>query len=139
MMTDMTRSIQTGNDPMTARRVLVLEDDADLCRLFSRALRASGYEVYPATTLDEARALLIQIPMHAFLCDVHVGSECGTDLLREQLDTLRQHGTQVIMVSGEAQYRPFCEEMGVDFYLEKPVAIGALVKLVDRLTGQPRA
>jgi len=81
-----------------------------------------------------ARALLVQIPVDVFLCDVHVGSERGTDLLREQLDTLRQHGTQVIMVSGEAQYRPMCEEMGVDFYMEKPVAIGPLVKLVDRLT-----
>jgi len=119
---------------MTAHSILILEDDADLCRLFSKALRASGYAVYPATTLEEARALLVQIPMDVFLCDIHVGRERGTDLLREQLGTLRQRGTQVIMVSGEAQYRPMCEEMGVDFYIEKPVAIGDLVKLVDRLT-----
>jgi DNA-binding response OmpR family regulator len=138
-MTAITQSFHTGNDTLTARRILILEDDADLCRLFSKALRASGYEVYPATTLEEARALLVQIPVDVFLCDIHVGRERSTDLLREQLDTLRQHGTQVIMVSGEAQYRPMCEEMGVDFYMEKPVAIGPLVKLVDRLTAHPRA
>jgi hypothetical protein len=40
----------------------------------------------------------------------------------------------VIIMSAYPRYRPFCEEMGVDFYLEKPVAISTLLTLVERLT-----
>jgi len=40
----------------------------------------------------------------------------------------------VVIVSGQAQYREMCEEMGIDFFLEKPVSVPALIALVDRLT-----
>jgi len=122
------------NQPAPLRRVLILEDNDDLRRLFARAIRRAGYEAYPAATIEEARCLLGQSRFDIFLCDVHIGHERGTDLLREQITMLRGQGTQIIVVSGEAQYRPFCEEMGVDFYLEKPVAVNELLTLVKRLT-----
>jgi DNA-binding NtrC family response regulator len=125
-----------GDDAARVRRVLVMDDNADLRRLYGKVLGRAGYAVYPATTVEEARTLLGQGRFDVFLCDIHMGNERGTDLLREQIDSLREQGTQVIMVSGEAQYRPLCEEMGVDFYLEKPVALEPLVRLVDRLTAQ---
>ena len=58
----------------------------------------------------------------------------GTDLLSEYAESFAANRTQVVMVSAEAQYRDMCEEMGADFFLEKPVAVGTLVALVDRLT-----
>jgi two-component system OmpR family response regulator len=116
------------------RRILILEDNDDLRRLYSRVLAKSAYKIYPAATLEEARALLSQGHFDVFLCDIHIGQERGTDLLREQLETLVRQGTQVVVVSGEAQYRPFCEEMGVEFYLEKPVAVNELLTLIRRLT-----
>ncbi len=124
------------DDAAVAPRILVMEDNADLRRLYSKVLRKGGYAVYPAATVDEGRTLLGQGRFDVFLCDIHMGNERGTDLLREQIDSLREQGTQVIMVSGEARYRPLCEEMGVDFYMEKPVALEPLVRLVDRLTAQ---
>jgi len=117
-------------------RILIMEDEADLRRLYSKALHNAGYEIYPAATIEEARALLKKHRFHVFLCDIHMGNELGTVLLREQAATLAQNGTLVIMVSGEAQYRPLCEEMGADFYLEKPVSISSLVTLVGRLTAR---
>ena len=119
---------------MTLPRILIMEDSADLRRLYGKAFSKSGYQVYPAATLEEARALLVENHMDVFLCDIHMGNERGTDLLREQAARLSENGTKVIVVSGQAQYRPFCEEMGVDFYMEKPVAIGTLLTLVERLT-----
>jgi CheY-like chemotaxis protein len=122
------------NRPAPPRRVLILEDNDDLRRLYSRVLAKSAYNIYPAATLEEARTLLGQGHFDVFLCDINLGQERSTDLLREQLETLGRQGTQVIVVSGEARYRPFCEEMGVDFYLEKPVAVNELLTLVRRLT-----
>jgi DNA-binding response OmpR family regulator len=134
-MVDTTQSIQEKGSTQGAY-ILVLEDDAHLRRLFSKVLKQAGYEVYPAATTEEAQGLLAQQGFDVFLCDVHVGDDLGTDLLRQHLATLSLHGTQVVVVSGEAQYRPFCEEMGVDFYLEKPVALDTLLTVVKRLTGR---
>jgi CheY-like chemotaxis protein len=117
-----------------SRRVLVMEDERDLRRFYSKALRRAGYDVRAAATVDEARQLLRQYRFDAFLCDIHMGDNRGTDLLREQLDVLRRKGTQVIMVSGQAQYRSLCEEMGTEFFVIKPISVGPLITLVDRLT-----
>lgn len=120
------------------RRVLIMEDDTHLRRLFGKALRTSGYDVHTAATTQEARDILAQVRFDLLLCDIHIGDDRGTDLLHEYAETFATGGTQVVMVSGEVQYRDMCEEMGADFFLEKPVAVGTLVTLVDRLTARHR-
>jgi DNA-binding response OmpR family regulator len=125
-------------DSAPGRRILVMEDDDHLRRLYSKALSKSDYHVYPAATIEEARGLLTSSQFDIFLCDIHMGNGLGTDLLQEQRATLNDNDTQVIMVSGEARYRAICEEMGVDFYLEKPVPVSMLLTLVERLTARRR-
>jgi DNA-binding response OmpR family regulator len=118
------------------RQILIIEDDAQLRRLYSKALRAKGYEVHTAATLQDARNLLNESRYDIMLCDIHMGADRGTDLLSEYSGALMTSGTQVVMVSGQAQYREMCEELGADFFLEKPISIGVLVALVDRLTAR---
>ncbi len=118
------------------RRVLVMEDDAHLRQIYSRALEGSGYAVYPAATLQEARHWLEQVRFDVLLCDIYMGQEHGTDLLQEYAETLTAGGAQTIIISGQARYRDLCEEMGADFFLEKPVTISTLVGLVNRITAQ---
>jgi DNA-binding response OmpR family regulator len=120
----------------TTWRILVMEDEADLRRLYCKALRSAGYEVYPAATIPEARDLLARHRFDAFMCDIHMGEELGTHLLREEAADLTEKGTVIITVSGESQYRAMCEEMGVGLYLEKPININSLVTLVGRLTAR---
>ena len=82
--------------------------------------------------------MLTQARFDLLLCDIHMGKARGTDLLNEYAETLFTSGAQVVMVSGQAQYRDMCEEMGADFFLEKPVAMSTLVALADRLTARHR-
>jgi DNA-binding response OmpR family regulator len=123
-------------NPIDTKRVLVIEDDHDLCRLYSKALRSAGYAVYSAETLEEAHSLLAQIRFDVVLCDIQIGDGTSTDLLDDYATKLATSGAQVIMVSGHAHYRDLCEEMGADFFMEKPVSISTLVELVKRLTAQ---
>lgn len=116
------------------RQILILEDDDHLRRIFSRALRKGDYDVYTAATLEEAKQLLEATRFDVFLCDVHIGQGRGTDLLREQSATLQEKGTQTVMISADARYRSLTEELGVEFYLEKPIDLQPLVILIDRLT-----
>lgn len=122
---------------MKTCRVLIMEDEDDLRHLYSKALTKAGYEVCSAANLQSARNFLGEQQFDAFLCDIRIGkNELGTTLLREKLDTLQENDTRVIVLSCETQYRPLCEEMGVEFFLEKPVAIHAMITLVDRLTAR---
>jgi DNA-binding NarL/FixJ family response regulator len=124
------------DEAITSQPVLLMEDDASQRRLYAKVLRKAGYEVYEAATLQEARDSLAQAHFGVFLCDIHMGQERGTDLLREQGDALRKNGTQIIVVSADSRYRSIAEDMGVEFYLEKPVSIASLVTLMNRLTAQ---
>ncbi|MCP4544780.1 MAG: response regulator [Chloroflexi bacterium] len=131
-----TLSPTVDTNALALQRILVVEDNVHLCRLFGKALNASGYKVHTATTVQEARDLLPQFRFDVLLCDIHMGDDRGTDLLNEYYEKFAVSGTQVVIVSGESQYRGTCEDMGVDFFLEKPVAVGTLVALVDRLTAR---
>ena len=58
---------QAVQEPTLARRILILEDEDDLRRIYSRALRHAGYDVHEATTLQEARDLLAQYAFDVLL------------------------------------------------------------------------
>jgi two-component system response regulator PilR (NtrC family) len=112
-------------------RILVMEDDPNLSELYAEALGLEGYHVDSARTIAQARSLLAANKYRVFLCDMQIGRDRSTDLLREILDTADK--MQVIMLSGLGQYQAEAMAMGVDFFLAKPIEIPDLVALIDRL------
>ena len=117
----------------TPRRILIMEDDIGLRRIYGKALRKSHYQVDEAPTVQVARELLTKNEYEIFICDIHMGRERGTDVLEEFSEKLEQVGTQVVMCSAYHQYRFLTEEMGADFFLEKPISLGSLLTLITRL------
>ncbi len=117
----------------TPRRILIMEDDVGLRRIYGKALRKSHYQVDEAPTVQVARDLLTRNEYEIFICDIHMGRERGTDVLSEFSEKLEQVGTQVVMCSAYHQYRTLTEEMGADFFLEKPISLGSLLTLITRL------
>ncbi len=124
---------EEANGDAKARRILIMEDDIGLRRIYQKALKKTEYELHLAGTVQEARDMLNENEYEIFICDIHMGRERGTDLLTEQGDRLAKIGTQVIMVSAYGQYRTLTEEMGADFFLEKPISLGTLITLISRL------
>lgn len=117
-----------------SKRILIMEDDLGLRRIYGKALKKSYYQVDEAPTIQMARELLSQNEYDIFICDIHMGRERGTDLLSEFGDRLDAANTQVVMCSAYGQYRYMTEEMGADYFLEKPISLGTLLTLVSRLT-----
>lgn len=124
--------------PVVPYRILLMEDNASQRRVYTKVLRNAGYKVFEAATLQEARDLLGKDQFGIFLCDIHMGRERGTDLVREQRMRLDERGTQVVMISADSRYRAICREMGVRAYLQKPVSLTRLVQLLNHLTGRQR-
>ena len=52
------------------RKILIMEDDPGLSRIYSKALKKSGFDVYLASTLEEARQLIERLIFNIFICDI---------------------------------------------------------------------
>jgi DNA-binding NtrC family response regulator len=117
----------------TVRRVLLIEEKEKFRLFYGQALRGAGYLVYEASSLHKARGLLASHWFDIILCSLDLGGKPVMHFLREQTAKLSRIGTNVIAISSQGGYRSICEELGVDIYLETPVAVDPLVTLVDRL------
>jgi DNA-binding NtrC family response regulator len=114
--------------------ILIIEDNQDLCRIYSRALQKIGHRTAVATTLGEARQHLNEDRFDMLVCDMNLGAERGLDLIRQYRHLLLGGDMITIVVSAEEQYRATCEALGVEWFLSKPVSIMALINLVERFT-----
>jgi len=125
------------SDATDAPHVLVIEDNADLRRLYSNALSRAGYRVTETGVLAEAQHLVDENNFAVLLCDIHMGTKKSTDMVREKRAKLTADGTHVLLITGESWYSDIVEEAGADFLLEKPVTLDTLVGLVGRLVTSP--
>jgi len=115
------------------RRILVMEEDNGLRRIYIKALRKADYLVDEAPTIQAARKLLSKQTYDIFICNLHMGRERGTDLLKELREKFDAIGTQIIMCSAYGKHSALTKEFGADYFLESPMSVGALLNLVSVL------
>ena len=99
-------------------QILVVDDDAKLCRLIRDYLEPLGYEVHMAHTGPAGLEAALQEPFSAVILDVMLPGMNGFDVLRE----LRAKSTvPVLMLTGRGEEpdRIVGLELGADDYLPK--------------------
>jgi two-component system, OmpR family, KDP operon response regulator KdpE len=116
-------------------RVLLVEDDRELCRTLRDAMAAEGYEVFTAASLSESFALLKGLeagvakgcaPVDMVLLDLGLPDGDGEQLLV----ALRQkHNVPLIVVSARESdgQKVRLLDAGADDYLVKPFSIRELL------------
>ena len=123
-------------------RVLVVDDDAELCQLVTRFLAREGFEISwaPNGTAGVERALAEDYSL--IMLDVMMPDADGFDVLRR---IRRQSRTPVLMLTarGDTHDRIRGLEMGADDYLPKPFDPAELVAriraILRRSAPQPAA
>ena len=128
-------------------QILVVDDDAKLCRLIRDYLEPLGYEVHIAHTGSQGLEAALQKPFSALILDVMLPGMNGFDVLRE----LRAKSTvPVLMLTGrgEESDRIVGLELGADDYLPKTFSTRELLARlravirrsnVARIQEEPRA
>lgn len=108
------------NTVTTAKRVLIIDDEADICLLLSGLLRKLGYIPTCANFIEEGRQCLNTQQFDAVFLDLNLPDGLGFDLLpfikQGQIDI------KVIMISafdGQAERRRATEQ-GADYFVGKP-------------------
>jgi DNA-binding NtrC family response regulator len=114
-------------------RILIAEDDLDLCWIWSETLADAGHEVTLAHDGDAAAALLETRVFDVMLCDVIMPSNGA--IVLAALARVLQPAMRIIAVTGSLalRNRPIEEAVAeADAALRKPVDLDVLCDAVER-------
>ncbi|WP_292937632.1 sigma-54 dependent transcriptional regulator [Noviherbaspirillum sp.] len=116
---------------MTAPRILVVDDEADLRELLEITLVKMGLDVDCAETLAAARALLAEHEYALVLTDMRLPDGLGIELVREVASTYKNTPIAVITAFGSADNAVAALKAGAFDYLSKPVGLDQLRLMVQ--------
>jgi len=118
---------------MTASRILVVDDEADIRGLLKEILSEEGYEVEIAADAAQARSSrAAQVP-DLVLLDIWMPDTDGITLLREWSVT-DGYDCPVVMMSGHGTVETAVEatRLGAFDFVEKPLSLTKLLRTVER-------
>jgi len=130
---------------MAADRILVVDDEKNVIKSWSRALRLAGYPVRMAQSATEALHECDERHFDLVIIDFLMPSMTGVELLtriRKKLPFVRS-----IIVSGKIDdglseielSRALLQKIEADMYLHKPVSNERLLESVERLLKSKQA
>ena len=116
---------------MSGARVLVVDDEPDICRLLKEILEDEGYEIATAATAAAARALYREAPPDLVLLDIWLPDTDGITLLREW----DARAVPVVMMSGHGTVETAVEavRLGAEDFIEKPLGTAKLLVTLERV------
>jgi two-component system, NtrC family, nitrogen regulation response regulator NtrX len=118
---------------MSASRILVVDDEADIRGLLKEILSEEGYEVDIAADASQARtSRATQVP-DLVLLDIWMPDTDGITLLREWSHT-DGYDCPVVMMSGHGTVETAVEatRLGAFDFVEKPLSLTKLLRTVER-------
>jgi DNA-binding NtrC family response regulator len=125
---------------MSAARILVVDDEADIRSLVKEILSEEGYEVDVAANGAEARTLRQRQQPDLVLLDIWMPDVDGITLLREWSSTSTD-GCPVVMMSGHGTVDTAVEatRLGAMDFVEKPLSLAKLLRTVEKALEGARA
>lgn len=115
-------------------RLLIVEDEKQLCDTIAKSLYAAGYEVDTCYDGDEALDYVLTEEYDLIVLDLNLPGRDGMEILRE----LRQDNdeTKVIILSARSQIADKVEglDAGANDYMEKPFHLQELEARIRSLT-----
>jgi CheY-like chemotaxis protein len=134
---DALRSLRTeGDEEETASaRVLLVEDDAEVSAVLSKALTGAGYEVSSAGNGREALALIAREDFDAILADVRLPELDGRGLFEFLAQNFPEARGRVVFLTadtGNPETMAFLKDSGRP-YLTKPVELARLFAVLKEL------
>lgn len=118
------------------KRILVVDDNADLRLALRLALEHAGYEVRDAANGREALRLQREDPAEVVITDLFMPETDGFETIQALRADYPQ--TKIVVMSGDAQrargeYLSAAALMGVQATLRKPVEVAVLLQMLQRL------
>ncbi len=114
---------------------LVIEDDADLSDIFSKALQAAGYEVESILDGQVAQDRLKEVVPRVIVLDLHLPRVDGITLLKQIHATDALKDTKIIMTTADNVQAEFYRNQAT-IVMVKPISFSQLRDISSRLKAQ---
>jgi two-component system, NtrC family, response regulator HydG len=120
---------------MDLPRVLVLDDQVEICTILSKLLRDQQYDVHPVQSVARASQALAEFSFDAYLLDYRL--QDGTGL--QVAEKVRQKGSSapIILISGYGAIEIGTEARTLDIFdvLEKPFNCERICSTISQALG----
>ena len=118
---------------MSAGKILVVDDEADIRTLLKEILSEEGYEVDVAADAAQARSLRARTTPDLVMLDIWMPDTDGITLLREW-SAIASDECPVVMMSGHGTVETAVEatRLGAFDFVEKPLSLAKLLRTVER-------
>ena len=105
-------------------KILVVDDEQDICEILQFNLEMEGYEVTTANSAEE----VLELPLSSFdiiLLDVMMGEISGFQLAKRIRENSATSGIPIIFITAldDEEHTVKGLELGADDYMKKPLSI----------------
>lgn len=114
------------------KRILIIDDDMDMCSLLSRFLQRNGFETEAAHTGHKGLTRFQEQHFDIVLCDFRLGDKDGKDVLQE-IKTISPQ-TIVIIITGYSDIKVAVDviKMGAFDYITKPLIPDEVLNVISK-------
>lgn len=109
-------------------KVLIIEDEIDICLLLKSHLRKHEYEANYELSLKRGLQTLNETRPDILILDNNLGDGLGIEYL--PIIKLKYPKLKIIMISAMSMLKNAAIEAGVHHFLEKPFSMNTLDKLI---------
>jgi len=122
------------------RRLLVVEDEANIVEALSYVLQRAGFRVDTVSDGDEALHRLKRETFAAVVLDIMIPGMNGFEILRAVRADPRLAELPIIVLTarGQAKDREMAEEIGASAFITKPFSNAELVERLRAITDAPQ-
>ena len=125
-----------GSKKEAGKRILLVDDDAEIVESLRLALESNGYTVLIARDGNQGLALSERENPDLVILDMMMPKRSGF-LVLEKMRRTRETPLRVIMITANegSRHKAYAEMLGVDDYIRKPFPMDRLIDSVQRLIG----
>jgi len=122
----------------TMKHILIIDDDISICKILSKFLQSSGYEVATAMSGKQAFQILKKKPFDLILCDYNLGDIKGLEMLAKINDLYAQ--SIVIFISGYGNIQTAVDlvKEGAYHFLTKPLYPDIILSTIEEALAQKK-
>ncbi|MEP6926362.1 MAG: sigma-54 dependent transcriptional regulator, partial [Ginsengibacter sp.] len=119
------------------KKILIIDDDVDMCALLSRFLNKKGFEPEIAHNGTKGLAKFNEAPFDIVLCDFRLGDKDGKDVLLKIKEI--KPDTIVIIITGYSDIKTAVDviKIGAFDYITKPLIPDEVINVIEKALASP--
>src|ERR1700684_3753209 len=119
------------------KRILIIDDDMDMCNLLGRFLKKKGSETDASHTGNKGIAKFKESKFDIVLCDFRLGDKEGREVLQE-IKTIDPHSI-VIIITGYSDIKTAVDviKAGAFDYITKPMIPDEVLNVINKSLYEP--